>query len=107
MTLFLGIMLISINGTDISLQTIYGTYLNENFYLIKINKPLPKINNNEFMINLSISFEDYIFINFSPKNCKNYITKNKDSPLYLSFITTLIFYLNDKLSSYYNYPLQK
>ena len=35
--------MLSINVIDISRQTIYGTYLNENFYLIKINKPHPKI----------------------------------------------------------------
>ena len=34
-------------------------------------------------------------------------TKNKVRALYLLFITTLIFYLNDKLSSYTNFPLQK
>ena len=95
--------MLSNNVIDISRQTIYGTYLNENFYLIKINKPPPKTYNNAN----SISFEDYIIKNLSPKFCKHDITKNKDSPLYLSFITTLIFYLNDKLSSYYNYPLQK
>ena len=105
MTLF-GIKL-SINVIDISRQTIYGTYLNENFCLIKINKPPPKIYNDVSIIFLSISFKDYIFINFIQKSSNTFITKNKDSPLYLSFITTLIFYLNDKLSSYYNYPLQK
>ena len=56
---------------------------------------------------LSISFEDYIFKNFSQKNCDSTITKNKDRALYLLFTTTLIFYLNDKLSSYNNYPIQK
>ena len=50
-------IILSINVIDISRQTIYGTYLNENFYLIKINEPLPKVNNNIFMIKLSISFE--------------------------------------------------
>ena len=103
MTLF-GIMLRN-NVIDISRQTIYGTYLNENFYLIYINKPPPKIHNDVSMKKVSISFEDYIFKNFSQINSKLWITKNKDTPLYLSFITTLIFYLNDKLSSYYNYPL--
>ena len=44
MTLF-GIML-SINDINISWQIIYGTYLNENFYLIKINIPPPKSYNN-------------------------------------------------------------
>ena len=65
MTLF-GIML-SINVIDISRQTIYGTYLNENFCLIKINKPPPKIYNDVSIIKLSISFEYYIFKNFSQK----------------------------------------
>ena len=53
-------MLISINGTDISLQTIYGTYLNENFYLIKINIPHPKKKHN----NKSITVLEFII-----KNC--------------------------------------
>ena len=105
MTLF-GIIF-SINVIDKSRQTIYGTYLNENFCLIKINKPPPKINNDASIIKLSISFEDYIFKNCIQKSCNSDITKNKDSPLYLSFITTLIFYLKDKLSSYINFPLQK
>ena len=35
------------------------------------------------------------------------MTKNKDKALYLLFITTLIFYLNNKLSSYINFSLQK
>ena len=67
MTLFS--IIFSINIIDISRQTIYGTYLNENFYLIKINKPHPKNFNNvsiiNSIINLSISFEGYFFTNFS------------------------------------------
>ena len=64
-------IILSINVIDISRQTIYGTYLNENFYLIKINKPHPKnFNkkiNNITIIYISISFEDYIFIKISQK----------------------------------------
>ena len=41
MILFLDIIL-SINVVEISMQIIYGTNLNENFYLIKINNPPPK-----------------------------------------------------------------
>ena len=40
------------NVIVMSRQTIYGTYLNENFYLIKINDPLPKIYNNVLIIML-------------------------------------------------------
>ena len=65
MTLFR--IMLSINVIDISRQTIYGTYLNENFCLIKINKPPPKIYNDASIIKLSISFEDYIFIKISQK----------------------------------------
>ena len=56
--ILLGIIL-SINVIDISWQTIYGTYLNENFYLIKIHKQTPKIFNNEKIIVFSISFEEF------------------------------------------------
>ena len=42
MTLFLYII-VSIYDITISWQIIYGAYLNENFYLIKINNPPPKI----------------------------------------------------------------
>ena len=55
----------------------------------------------------SISFIDYIIKKFIQKYCNSAKTKNKDRLLYLFFITTLIFYLNDDLSIYYNYPLQK
>ena len=51
--------ILSINDIDISWQTIYGTYRNENFYLIKINKLTPKIFNNEKIIVFSISFEEF------------------------------------------------
>ena len=34
-----------INSIEIIWQIIYDTYLNENFYLIIINKTLPKKNN--------------------------------------------------------------
>ena len=49
-------IILNINVIDISRQTIYGTYRNENFYLIKINKPHPKIYNNGRIILSSISF---------------------------------------------------
>ena len=39
-TLFFEIIF-NINGIEIIGQIIYDTYLNENFYLIKINKPPP------------------------------------------------------------------
>ena len=96
MTLF-GIIL-SINVIDISWQTIYGTYLKGNFYLIKINKPPPKIFNN-VNIMLSISLENYVLKKCSQNNSNLAITKNINKALYSSFITTLIFYLNYKLSS--------
>ena len=58
MTLFGDIL--SINVINISWQTIYGAYLNENFYLIKINEPHPKIINNGKIIFFSISFKDFL-----------------------------------------------
>ena len=58
MTLF-GIML-SINDINISWQIIYGAYLNENFYLIKINKPPPKLYDDTTIIMFSISVEELI-----------------------------------------------
>ena len=58
MILFGNILII--NVIDISWQTIYGAYLNDNFYLIKINEPHPKIFNNGKIIFLSNSFEDFI-----------------------------------------------
>ena len=64
MTLF-GIIS-SINVIDISRQTIYGTYRNEKFFLIKINKPPPKINNSIINDAVSISFEYYMYLF---KNC--------------------------------------
>ena len=60
MTLFR--IMLSINVIDISRQTIYGTYLNENFCLIKINKPYPKINNDTSIIKLF--YENYIYKKF-------------------------------------------
>ena len=54
MTLFLYII-VSIYDITISWQIIYGAYLNENFYLLKINKPPPKIYNDTAIINFSIS----------------------------------------------------
>ena len=65
MTLF--DIIFSINAIDKSRQAIYGTYLYENFCLIKINKPPPKKYNDASIIKLLISFEDYIFKKFSPK----------------------------------------
>ena len=56
-------IILSINVIDISRQTIYGAYLNENFYLIKINKPPPK----KYYNAATISSVDYIF-----KNCQEY-----------------------------------
>ena len=60
------------NVIVMSRQTIYGTYLNENFYLIKINKPHPKnFNkkiNNITIILISILF-GYIITNFSQYFC--------------------------------------
>ena len=59
MTLFS--IILSINVIDISWQTIYGTYLKENFYLIKINKP-PPVKYNNVIIILSISYEYYVYV---------------------------------------------
>ena len=54
MTLFLDII-VSIYDITISWQRIYGAYLNENFYRIKINKPPPKkIYNAEIIFSLSL-----------------------------------------------------
>ena len=98
--------ILSINGDKQRRQIIYDTFLIENFYLMKINKLPPKKYNNELIIQLSICLKEKKFNSSqypynSPKN------KNKVRALYLLFITTLIFYLNDKLSSYTNFPLQK
>ena len=46
------------NVIVISRQTIYGTYLNENFFLIKINKPPPNNFNNEEIIVIQILVEE-------------------------------------------------
>ena len=56
MTLF-GIK-VSINVIDKSVEIIYGTYLNENFFLIKINKPPPNNFNNVQIIVISISVQE-------------------------------------------------
>ena len=62
MTLFLNIIL-SINGKKKRGHISYDTYLNENFYLIKINNPPPKIYDSAEIIMISI--EELISINFS------------------------------------------
>ena len=104
LTLFLDSIL-SINGENQRRKIIYDTFLIENFYLMKINKLPPKKYNNELIIMSSIWV-------IEKNNSSQYLsnsakTKNKVRALYLLFITTLIFYLNDKLSSYTNFPLQK
>ena len=72
---------------------------------MNINKLPPKKYNNELIIMSSIWV---IEKNNSSQYLSNSLkTKNKVRALYLLFITTLIFYLNDKLSSYTNFPLQK
>ena len=95
-------IILSINGDKIRRQIIYDTFLIENFYLMKINKLPPKKNNNKLIIMLSIWVKEKN--NCSQIPCNSHITKNKVRALYLLFITTLIFYLNDKLSSYTNFP---
>ena len=40
------------------MEIIYGTYLNENFFLIKINKPPPNNFNNEEIIVIQILVEE-------------------------------------------------
>ena len=59
MILILGIIL-SINVIYKSRIIIYGTYLNGNFYQIKINKPHPKNYNNLPIMRL-ISVAEFIF----------------------------------------------
>ena len=56
----LSAIILSIYVIDIIRQTIYGTYLNENFYLIKINKPHPKIDDDVSINMHSILFEHFI-----------------------------------------------
>ena len=58
MTLFS--IIVSINVIDKSVEIIYGAYLNENFYLIKINKPPPKLYDDTTIIMFSISVEELI-----------------------------------------------
>ena len=103
MTLF--VIILRINYIDIIWQTIYGSYRKGNFYLIKINKPPPeKYNNVKIMRSISFENFDYVSINWLQNNPKLAITLNINKSLYSSFITTLIFYLNYKLSSYNNFP---
>ena len=93
-------IILNINVIDISWQTIHGTYRKGNFYLIKINKPPPeKYNNVKIMRSISSENYDYVIKIFLQNNSNSAIKKNKDKALYSSFITTLIFYLNYKLSS--------
>ena len=101
-------IILNINVIDISWQTIYGAYRKGNFYLIIINKPPPeKYNNVKIMPSISSENYVYVLVNFIQNNPKLAITLNINKSLYSSFITILIFYLNYKLSSYNNFPLQK
>ena len=61
MTLFFEIKFI-INGNEINGQINYDIYLNENFYLIKINKIPPKKYNNGVTIKISKSIVELFSI---------------------------------------------